>query len=265
MKINLGAYYPSATYLHQLDARVKIIAAVMMTVLLFFASNFWTFGLLTCFLVILTLTAKLPLKFLQGLASLRMILILTLFFSIFMTPGEVILFRWAWFYATKEGLMTGIILIIRVALMIFATTVLTLTTTPLQLTSALESMLSPLKKIKLPIAEGALMVSLALRFVPTVLEESQRIVNSQKARGVTFEAGGLIKKIKGIISILIPLILSSFKRADDLSLALEARNFKIRKKRTHYRVMEMKRADYVGLLVMTAFSIAVLAINYLLS
>jgi len=257
-QMNMGAYYPVATYLHQLDARVKIIATTMVIILLFFASSFWSYGFLASFLTVLILTAKLPFRLLRGMASLRFILIFTLFFSIFMTPGEEILFGVSWFYATGEGLMAGIVLIIRVSLMILVTTILTLTTTPFELTSAFHFLLAPLKKLRLPVAEGALMINLALRFVPTIIEENQRIMNSQKARGVSFEVGGVIQKVKNIISILIPLIISSFKRAEDLAFAMEARNFKIGEVRTNFRVMRMAHRDYIGLLIIGLFFLILL-------
>jgi len=264
-QLNIGTYYPVATYLHILDARVKVVATTMVTILLFFTSSFWAYGLLACFLATLILTAKLPLRLLRTLSSLRYILIFTLFFSVFMTPGEQVLFGWSWLYATREGLMAGIILIIRVTLMIFVTTILTLTTPTIELTSAFEFLLSPLQKLRFPVAEGALMINLALRFIPTIMEENQRIMNSQKARGVSFEAEGLMGKVRSIIPVLIPLILSSFKRAEDLALAMEARNFKIGGKRTSYRMMRMTSKDYKILLVMLLFFLCMIGFEIMVN
>jgi len=134
-----------------------------------------------------------------------------------------------------------------------------MTTTAFSLTSTLEFLFSPLKKLRLPVAEGALMINLALRFIPTLIEEKDRIMNSQKARGASFEVDGILQKARSIIPVLIPLIISSFKRADDLALAMEARCFKIRGVRTNYRAMQMRREDYLALLVMVIFFVSILA------
>ena len=260
-QMSIGMYYPVATYLHQLDGRVKVITMMMVMTVLFFSSNFWIYGLIFSCLLGLIVHARLPLKGFNGIASLRFIFVLTFFLSVFLVPGERILFEWHWIYGTVEGLRIGLVLVIRIILMLFTTTILTMTTTPFQLTSALAFLLSPLQKMGLPVAEGTLMVNLALRFVPTLMEEKDRIINAQKARGANFEEGGILKKAKSIIPVLIPLIISSFKRADDLALAMEARCFKIGKSRTNYRRLKMTHKDYKILLVILLLMLMMMALE----
>jgi len=264
-QINIGIYYPITTYIHELDARVKVVATVMITVLLFLTSSFWGYALITCFLLGLIISTHLPLKLLGGIRSLRFVLILTFFLSVFFTPGETVLFEWRWFYATAEGVHDGFVLIIRVVLMLITTTILTLTTTAFMLMSALEFLLLPLKKLRFPIAEGVLMINLALRFIPTITSEKDRIINSQKARGASFEADGLLKKAKNVIPVLLPLIISAFKRADDLALAMEARCLKIGTTRTNYKIMRMTKKDYKALLIMSIFLIIMIVFEITLS
>jgi energy-coupling factor transport system permease protein len=259
----MGAYYPSSSYIHELDARVKVVSIILILSLLFFTTSFYGYAILACFLLGLIFSAQLPLMLFNGIASLRFVLILTFLLSIFLTPGETILFHWRWLYVTSEGMQAGIILIVRVVLMILATTILTLTTTPFSLTHALEFLLSPLQKLRFPVAEGVLMINLALRFVPTIIEEKDRIMNSQKARGASFEAEGIFKKAKSIVPVLIPLIISSFKRAEDLAFAMEARCFKIGATRTNYQVMKMTRKDYKALLIMSVFFVSMIAFEIL--
>jgi len=263
-QMNIGTYYPIASYIHKLDARVKVIAVVMVIVLLFFSSSFWSYGLIACFLLGLFLSARLPLRLLNGIRAMRFILILTFLFSVFWAQGDRVLFEWRWIYATAEGVHAGIVLIVRVVLMLLVTTILTLTTTPFSLTNALEFLLSPLQKLRLPVSEGALMINLALRFVPTIIDEKDRIINSQKARGASFEADGIFKKAVSMIPVLIPLIISSFKRADDLALAIEARCFKIGAPRSSYRIMQMTSKDYKALLIISLFFVSMIAFEIFL-
>lgn len=261
-QMSIGMYYLVDTYLHQLDARVKVSATAIVMTLLFFLSNFWSFLLIFCSLLGVMIYARLPFRLFQGFRSLRFFLILTLLLSMFLVPGERILFEWRAIYATLEGVNVGLILVIRIILMLFTTTILTMTTTSIELTNALAYLFSPLQKLRLPVAESALMINLALRFVPTIMEEKDRIVDAQKARGVNFEATGISQKAKNLVPVIVPLILSSFKRADDLALAMEARCFKIERKRTSYRMMRMTRRDYITLLIMMLFFMAILAFEH---
>ena len=261
-QMHMGMYYPVVTYLHQLDARVKVVAMVMVMILLFFSSHFFSYALIACFVLGLAVSAGLPLRLFGGIRMLRIFLVLMFLLSVFGVPGEMILFEWRGIYATVEGAHAGLILVVRVVLMLGLTTTLTLTTPPFLLTHALEFLLSPLKKGRLPVAEGVLMINLALRFVPTVMDESNRMINAQKARGASFESEGILKRAKGMIPVLIPLILSSFKRADDLAAAMEARCFKIGSKRTSFYDMKMVKKDYVALLCIFLFFVAVIGLDY---
>jgi len=257
--MSIGMYYLVVTYLHELDARVKVLTTTIVMTLLFFLSSVWSFVLIFCCLIGVMIHARLPLKLFHGIRSLRLFLVFTMLLSMFLVPGEHILFEWQDIYVTLEGVAVGLILVIRIILMLFTTTILMMTTTSTELTSALAFWFSPLQKLRLPVAEGALMINLALRFVPTIMEEKDRIINAQKARGVSFEESSILKKVKSLIPVIVPLIISSFKRADDLALAMEARCFKIGRKRTSYRMMKMMPKDYLGLVIAAIFFIVILA------
>lgn len=177
----------------------------------------------------------------------RYFFIIALLIGTFILPGEDVIFSWWQLTGTTEGFIAALAFVLRVFLMILTTTILTLTTTPHELTHAFESLLSPLKKIKVPVSECALMIQLALRFVPTILEEILRITNAQKARGVCFEEKGLFRKMKQLIPIVIPLILLIFKRADLLAQAMDARNYKVGKRRSSFHLTAMNRKTYIQL------------------
>ena len=262
-EINIGSYYSLPTYIHEIDERVKVVASVMVTILLFLMSSLWGHMLVACFLLGLIFSARLPIRLLSGISSLRNVLVLTFLLSVFMTSGEIILFEWRWICVTIEGVHAGIVLIARVVLMLITTMILTSTTTAFALTRAVEFLLSPLKKLRFSIAQGALMINLALRFIPTITSEKDRIINSQKARGASFEADGILKKSKSIIPVIIPLIISAFKRADDLAFAMEARCFKIGEIRTNYQIMQMTKKDYKALLIMSIFFVGMIAFEIL--
>lgn len=252
-QMNMGMYEPMTTYIHELDARVKVIATVLMMTLLFSSSSFLSYTLIACFLLGLTLSARLPLKQLGGLSAWRVILVLTFLLNMFLTPGETIWVTWRWIDVTVEGVQTGLLLVARIVLMVLTTTILTLTTKVLTLTSALAFLASPLKKLRFPVAEGVLIIHLALRFVPTLIEEKDRIISAQKARGASFEAGSILKKAYNMIPILIPLMIASLKRAEDLAHAMEARSYQIGALRTSFHEMKMTKKDYTTLLVIFLF------------
>jgi len=259
-KMNIGMYYQAPTYLHKLDARVKVVAVVLITTLLFFVTTFWSYLLITSFLLGLILTAKLPLS-LGSVKSLSTVLLLTLILSTFSTPGTVVLWELGSLYATTAGLYAGMILIVRTVLMLMTTTILTMTTTAFTLTRAIEFLLAPLKKLRFPVAEGALLVNLALRFIPTIISEKDRIIKAQKACGASFEVDGILKKAKSLIAVLIPLTISAFKRADDLALAMQARAFKLGALRTSYQTMKMNYQDYQALIALCLFFIMTLGLE----
>jgi len=242
-KMTIGTYYPVPTYLHNLDPRVKVLGTLFLMVLLFLLTSMYLYGVIFFLLLGVILTSKLPLGAFTSILRLSRFLVLVFLVSLFIVPGESILFSLGNVVATVEGALAGILLMGRLVLILTASTILMLTTPPLVLTRGIEKLLFPLKKMGMPVTEGVLMLNLAMRFVPTLLEEKTRIISAQKARGSTVEEGKLIERLKNVVPIMIPLILSALKRADDLALAMDARNFKIGQKRTHFKQLTFTLKD----------------------
>ena len=234
-KLILGRYIPGNSIIHRLDPRSKLLAM---------------------FLFILVLLSKVPLKFfLKGIQSMVFIIAFTTLFQLFLTSGGATIFRFAFIRITELGLSQAGIIFSRFILIIFFSTLLTLTTTPLSLSDAVESLLKPLKVFKVPAHEIGLMLSMSLRFVPTLMDDTTRIMNAQRARGVDFGEGKLVQKVKSIIPILIPLFASSFKRADALAIAMEARGYNGGEGRTRFRRLAWKRNDSLAIISLLIFGI----------
>ena len=214
--ITIGQYYPADSILHRLDPRVKFIGTFLFLISLFVADGIWGYVLATVFLVAIVGLSKVPVKFmLKGLKPLCLILIITLAFNLFLVPGEVI-WEFGFLKLTYEGIRQAVKIGIRLIYLVIGSSVMTLTTTPNQLTDGLERILNPLKKIKVPVHEISMMMSIALRFIPILMEETDKIMKAQIARGADFESGNLIQKAKSLIPLLVPLFISAFRRADDL-------------------------------------------------
>ena len=243
-KLILGRYIPGNSIIHRLDPRSKLLAMFLFILLIFWANNLVTNLLLFVFVFSLVLLSKVPLKFfLKGIQSMVFIIAFTTLFQLFLTSGGATIFRFAFVRITEAGLSQAGIIFSRFILIIFFSTLLTLTTTPLSLSDAVESWLKPLKVFKVPAHEIGLMLSMSLRFVPTLMDDTTRIMNAQRARGVDFGEGKLVQKVKSIIPILIPLFASSFKRADALAIAMEARGYNGGEGRTRFRRLSWKRND----------------------
>lgn len=246
----LGRYIPGNSIIHQLDPRGKLLSMFLFIFLLFWANNIQTNVLLFAFVFGLMYVTRISVAFyVKGLKSMIFIIAFTTLFQLFATSQGTVLYHWWFFRVTDQGLMQAAIIFCRFLLIIFYSTVLTVTTTPLSLADAVEKILTPFKIIKVPAHEIGLMLSMSLRFVPTLVDDTNRIMNAQRARGVDFGEGNLLKKIRSFIPILIPLFASSFKRADALAIAMEARGYRGGEGRTRYRNLQWKIKDTLAIVV----------------
>lgn len=246
----LGRYIPGNSIIHQLDPRGKLLSMFLFIFLLFWANNIQTNVLLFAFVFGLMYVTRISVAFyVKGLKSMIFIIAFTTLFQLFATSQGTVLYHWWFFKVTDQGLMQAAIIFCRFLLIIFYSTVLTVTTTPLSLADAVEKILTPFKIIKVPAHEIGLMLSMSLRFVPTLVDDTNRIMNAQRARGVDFGEGNLLKKIRSFIPILIPLFASSFKRADALAIAMEARGYRGGEGRTRYRNLQWKIKDTLAIVV----------------
>lgn len=239
--ITLGQFFPGDTVVHRLDPRTKLIAVIVYIVTLFSARHVLTYGLVFLALSGIIALSHIQLKtILKSLKPLLFIIVLTGILNLFYTPGQVLAEFWI-FSITKEGIFSAVFMALRISMLIAGTFMLTYTTSPIALTDGLEQLLSPLKKIKVPVHELAMMMCIALRFIPTLIDETDKIMSAQKARGADFETGSLLSRAKALIPILVPLFISSFRRADELAVAMECRCYHGGDGRTR-----MKQLSYAG-------------------
>ncbi len=251
--ITLGQYFPGDTVVHRLDPRIKILVALLFLVAVFVVRTMWGFlALAVLFAVIIALAKLGPVTILRSIRPLLFIIIFTFILNILFYSGQTVYWQWGFLTISKEGIEKAVFIAIRLVLLIVATSLLTLTTSPMQLTDGLESLLSPLKKIKFPVHEMAMMMSIAMRFIPTLIEETDRIMKAQTARGAEFDSGNLLKKAKNMIPLLVPLFVGAFKRADELALAMESRCYHGDEGRTRMKVLRLKRMDIWALVLMIA-------------
>ena len=263
--MTIGQYYLSNSVVHRADPRFKLLILILFIVTVFFCESFFSFGFMTFFVIVTILLARVPiLKVLKGLKMIIIIvLITTLLMTVFYTdPNSKPLAEWGIFHIYLNGIYAAIKLAWRLLLLVLMPTVLTLTSTPTELCDGLESLLSPLKKIKFPVHELALIMSIALRLIPTLIEETDKIMNAQKARGAAFESRNPFKKIKAMLPVLIPLFVSSFRRADDLADAMDSRCYRGAKGRTRMKKLHCRVSDVVALLFWCAVTVCVLFLNY---
>ena len=259
--VALGQYYPSNSVLHRIDPRIKILSVILYIATVFFADNPLTYLLLLVYCSAAALVAKIPIKQLaKSLKPLVFIVVFTAFFNVFWTKGETLLTPEGFFIKIYlEGIIAAVYMMVRLICLVVGTLVLiSYTTTPIELTHGLESLLYPLSKIKVPVHEFAMMMSIALRFIPTLIEETDKIVNAQKARGADFETGGLIKRAKAFVPIMIPLFVSAFRRADELATAMECRCYNGSPNRTRMNVLRIRGRDvayFVTVIVLCALLI----------
>ena len=260
--ITLGQYFPGNSTIHRLDPRTKLIALIVYIVALFSAGNWLSYGLVFLFLAVCIAVSRIPVKaFVRGLKPLLVILIFTGILNLFFTPGETVLVTFWRITLTLEGITRAIFMMARILLLISGTFLLTYTTSPISLTDGLESLLSPLKKLRLPVHELSMMMCIALRFIPTLVEETDKIMSAQKARGADFENGSLMQRLKALVPILVPLFISAFRRADELATAMECRCYHGGEGRTKMKLLRYKRRDFVtlGALLLLLAAVIVMA------
>ena len=251
--ITIGQYYPAKSIIHKLDPRVKLLATLVYIITLFLANNYAGYVVAAVSLLIVVKASKVPIKFiLKGLKAIFMLLAITVIFNLFLTQGEVLVTFWK-LTITKEGVRTAAFMAIRLVFLIIGSSLMTLTTTPNQLTDGMEKGLSSLKKLHVPVHEISMMMSIALRFIPILLEETDKIMKAQAARGADFDNGNIIKKAKSLIPILVPLFVSAFRRANDLAMAMEARCYYGGEGRTKMKPLKYKNRDRVAYLLLLLY------------
>ena len=241
--ITIGQYYPADSVLHRLDPRVKLVGTFAFLISLFVGKGIAAYAIATVFLAAMIRLSKVPFQMIvKGLKAIIIILLITVSFNLFLTEGEV-LFQAGFFKVTKEGVSVAFFMALRLIYLVVGASLMTLTTTPNDLTDGLESVLGPLKKVKVPVHEISMMMSIALRFIPILMEETDRIMKAQKARGADFESGNLMEKAKAMVPLLVPLFISAFRRANDLAMAMEARCYRGGEGRTKMKPLHYEAVD----------------------
>lgn len=257
--ITIGQYYPADSVIHRLDPRVKLLGTIAYVISLFVFPNVAAYVVAALFLLCMVKGSKVPFSYiLKGLKPILFLLLFTICFNLFLTPGEPVL-EAGILVITLEGIEKSVFMAIRLVFLIIGSSLMTLTTTPNHLTDGLEHILGPLKKIHIPVHEISMMMSIALRFIPILLEETDKIMKAQSARGADFESGGLIKKAKGLIPLLVPLFVSAFRRANDLAMAMEARCYRGGSGRTKMKPLVYKKRDGFGYLILVAYLVVLVA------
>ena len=258
--VSFGSYFPADSFVHKMDARAKILIAIAYIVAVFLVQTFHFFGFIACFafVVIATLFSQVP--FLRVLKSIKTIIFFVVFSAVlqlfFNKQGTVL-----WWVITDVGLINAGFIVARIMLIVLGASLLTLTTSPVELADGIEGLLYPLKWIKFPVHEFALIMSIALRFIPTLIDETDRIVKAQKARGADFESGNIFKRAKALIPVLIPLLISSFRRADELADAMDSRCYAGSKTRTRYKKLKFSFRDLLGVLFVAGLIVGVVFLN----
>ena len=262
--ITLGQYYPGESLIHRLDPRTKIVGTMLYLISLFVVDSFIGLGVAVLFLGFCIKLSGVPLKFmLKGLKPIFMIMLFTFVLNVFMTPGEAIVALGP-LKITMEGIYNAFFMVARLALLIIGSSLMTLTTKPINLTDGIERLLSPLQKIGVPAHELAMMMSIALRFIPTLLDETDKIMKAQMARGADFESGNLFQRAKSLIPLLVPLFISAFRIAVDLAMAMEARCYRGGQNRTRLHRMAYGKGDAVGTVVLIAYITGLIALRIVL-
>ena len=243
-KMIIGRYVPANSLMHKMDPRAKLLLVFLFVCVVFLANNVVSYGLLAVFTILLISLSKIPLRYLyNGLKPIFFLIVFTFLLHILFTKEGELLFEYGWFEIYEGGLIQGFFISVRFTLLILVTSLLTLTTSPISITDGMEELLGPLKKWKMPVHELALMMSIALRFIPTLMEETEKIMKAQTARGVDFSSGPIKDRVKSIVPLLVPLFVSSFKRAEELATAMESRGYRGGEGRTKYRQLNWKTSD----------------------
>ena len=259
--ITLGQYFPADTVVHRLDPRTKLLAVILYIVALFNARGAVTYGVMIAVLAASVAVSRVPFKSLtRGLKPVYIIVAFTAVMNLFFTAGTPVADVWLLRHVTVEGIISAVQMILRIVLLIMGTFLMTYTTSPIALTDGLENLLSPLKKLRLPVHELAMMMSIALRFIPTLIEETDKIMSAQKARGADFETGNIFQRAKALVPILVPLFISAFRRADELATAMECRCYHGGEGRTALRVLHLRSGDWVTLLLFALLAAGIIVL-----
>lgn len=261
--ITIGQYYPADSVIHKLDPRTKLVGTIGFIVSVFLFHTFVGYAVATIFLAGMILLSKVPVKFIfKGLKTIFMLLLITIFFNMILTPGEVV-WKLGFIKITKEGLVLAGTMAIRLVYLVIGSSIMTLTTTPNQLTDGLERLLRPLNKLHVPVHDIAMMMSIALRFIPILLEETDKIMKAQIARGADFESGNLFKRAKAMVPLLVPLFISAFRRANDLAMAMEARCYRGGEGRTKMKPLIYHKRDYIAYGCIAAYMVISIVVGRL--
>lgn len=265
--ITIGQYVRGDSFLHKMDARAKILLTIFYIVILFLVQGPFSYALLGIFTLLLIRISRVPLKFIvRGLKPMLFILVFTALINVFMTPGDILWqekFIWT-ITITRQGIKTGVLMLLRLVFLVIGTSLLTLTTTPLMLTDGIEKLLKPLEKIKVPAHEIAMMMTIAIRFIPTLAEETDKIMKAQTARGADFETGNILRRAKAMIPLLVPLFISAFRRADELAMAMDARCYHGGHNRTRMKQMKAGWRDAAGAGILSVLCAAVIIFDKLI-
>lgn len=262
--ITLGQYYQTESILHKMDCRVKLVGTLAFIISLFVVKNIWGYLLAAAFLILCIRLSRVPFRFMvKGMKSIVFLMLFAVVFNLFLTPGTPVVSFWK-LHITDAGIKLALQMAVRLVLLIIGSSLMTLTTTPNHLTDGMESLLNPLKKIKVPVHEVAMMMSIALRFIPILLEETDKIMKAQIARGADFESGNLIQKAKAMVPLLVPLFIAAFRRANDLAMAMEARCYRGGEGRTKMKPLIYQKSDYAAYGVLTAYLAAVVVVGRIL-
>lgn len=260
--ITIGQYYPSGSILHRLDPRVKLVGTLTFLLSLFLFHDLIGYVVVAVFLATVIKLSKVPFSFIvRGLKTILVLMMFTVVFNIFLTDGTV-LWQWKALKITVEGIETAIFMALRLTFLIIGSSLMTLTTTPNQLTDGMETGLAPLKKLHVPVHEISMMMSIALRFIPILLEETDKIMKAQQARGADFETGNIIQRAKSLIPILVPLFVSAFRRADELAMAMEARCYHGDDNRTRMNVMKYGTGDYLAFVLIVLYIVLIFVLRF---
>lgn len=261
--ITIGQYYPADSVIHRLDPRVKLVGTLAFLISLFLFDNFLGYVAAAAFLATMIWVSKVPFKFIvRGLKTIIILMLFTVTFNLFLTDGQI-LWQWKFLKITVEGIETAVFMALRLVFLIIGSSLMTLTTTPNQLTDGLETGLRPLKKLRVPVHEIAMMMSIALRFIPILLEETDKIMKAQQARGADFEEGKLLERAKALIPLLVPLFVSAFRRANDLAMAMEARCYRGGEGRTKMKPLKYAKRDALAYLCLLMYLAVVIVIGRL--
>lgn len=250
-KMIFGRFLPGDSFVHKMDPRAKLLFVFIFIIAVFIANSTWSYAALLVITLLIMLMSKIKLRYLiNGLKPVLILMVFTLLLHVFFTKGGALVVDFGWVNIYEEGIRQGIFISVRFLVLVFITSILTLTTSPIAITDGLEILLSPFKKVKLPVHELALMMSIALRFIPTLMDETDKIMKAQMARGSDLTTGPVKDRVKAVVPLLIPLFVSAFKRAEDLATAMEVRGYRGGEGRTRYRLLKWTMRDRLALLAL---------------